>query len=157
MLKNIPLFFLGLFLTGCSAVRVTPFQQLIYERKNEQIDVYSNSTSVKRPFKEIALITVDDQGWGKDESKLLNMAIEKAKDIGADAIIVLSQDKQADGYTPVGNMVVAINRRISRITAIVYTGEEDALKKCPFCGEEIKNEAVKCKHCGEWLNKTNGE
>ena len=79
MLKNIPLFFLGLFLTGCSAVRVTPFQQLIYERKNEQIDVYSNSTSVKRPFKEIALITVDDQGWGKDESKLLNMAIEKPR------------------------------------------------------------------------------
>lgn len=26
-------------------------------------------------------------------------------------------------------------------------------KKCPFCHEEIKPEAVKCKHCGEWLNK----
>ena len=23
--------------------------------------------------------------------------------------------------------------------------------KCPFCAEEIKESAVKCKHCGEWL------
>ena len=28
-------------------------------------------------------------------------------------------------------------------------------KLCPYCGKEVMATAIKCKHCGEWLNNAN--
>jgi len=75
------------FLWSCTTVKVAHFNG--EERLSTfDIDIYANPASVKREYKEIALITADDNDWGKSEAGLIEKVKEKAMEIGADAIVL---------------------------------------------------------------------
>lgn len=52
---------------------------------------------------------------------------------------------------PIAALIWATSTRNSEQLAVA-TGEHGEFKKCPFCAESVRKEAVKCKHCGSTLN-----
>ncbi|MEB7890969.1 DUF2545 family protein [Hafnia alvei] len=49
--------------------------------------------------------------------------------------------------SPVMGLIIALTTATSERKAVVH-GESGEYRKCPFCAEAIRREAVKCKHCG---------
>lgn len=85
------------------------------------VEVFTNRSLVKKPYDEIALITVNDRGYSNiPESTLIADLVKKAKALGADGIILLSRTVAGDGGTVVYGTYVQSNERTYQAVAFVY-------------------------------------
>ncbi|HEC1650074.1 TPA: DUF2545 family protein [Yersinia enterocolitica] len=53
--------------------------------------------------------------------------------------------------SPFVGLIVALSTSTSERRAVL-TGESGEYKKCPFCAESVRKEAIKCKHCSSDLS-----
>lgn len=75
--------------------------------------------------------------------------------VGGPFLVIASTSAGATGMgagfsaflAPVVAMVTALSAKNSEELAIAK-GSHGDFKKCPFCAESIRREALKCKHCG---------
>ena len=86
------------------------------KKMNESIDVYQ-TTMPDKGYIEIAKISCNDTS---DKWNLKQILI-KAREIGADGIIIMGTDKSYAGMVPVGKMMIAVKSDYGIVAiAIVY-------------------------------------
>ncbi len=113
----------------------------------EDIEIYENG--IDRPYKEIGPIKVRvGARTALSKSKTIEDVNKKLREhalkMGANAVINVQYDR---------GVSMTSWKALTAKGMAVYA--ESAYKKCPFCAEPIKREAIKCKHCGADLQTVN--
>ncbi len=76
---------------------------------------------------------------------------------GAPLAVMLVAQVDRNGYgpaiaaflVPIGALFFSLSSATGKDAAV---GDSEGYKKCPFCAEALRVEAIKCKHCGSELN-----
>lgn len=109
--------------------------------KTDEIPIYS--TNLNKPYVDFGKISVraDSSPFSKTATMYdVNARLkEEAIRLGANAIINTQYKRSS----------LTSWRGIKATGTAVYIQSDE--KKCPFCAEKIKREAIKCKHCGSDL------
>lgn len=84
----------------------------------DQIQVFSTNLPTE-PYIEVGLIQVEARRQNS-LSKILSAIRSSAAEQGADAVIIQEMSETTRGMAPVGNMMVAIKRKIITATAIRF-------------------------------------
>lgn len=103
MLKFNTLIISILILTSCTTISVIPIGEPNSGLYNGKVPVYVNRSTIDKKFEEIAIITgkVDADFAVVDDSKTMDKILNKAKLIGADAVIFEEVDYQSIRVTAI--------------------------------------------------------
>jgi len=136
-MRKLICFLFVIFILNCGpSIQVARLDNVQRGPTADNIEVYTDRNNIKRPYKEIALLTVEESDFGNNDQEMLDSLVSRAKQIGANAIILLSQETQSEGgyiYTTSKNKkktssstshYVESKRKVMRASAIVYEEEQ---------------------------------
>lgn len=119
-MKTLVTLALAMSLVGCASIDVLKLSEYPQIQSPHDVQLISSRASVTRKFREIAMISVDDQGWERADSHVVGKMLEQARQIGADALILTDRETNSSGGAVVGNVWMSGNNKVMRGLAIVY-------------------------------------
>jgi hypothetical protein len=111
-----------ILITGCVSVSVIPLGGASFYPTNKNVIVYYSRDKIEKDYNEIAILTAKtgDADFVSDAT-MLNKLLEKAWQIGADAIIYEQQaERTAAGGAFIGGMLIQDTKASFRVTAIRF-------------------------------------
>jgi hypothetical protein len=118
--KTIKILFVLIFIFGCSpSVNFMKYSEDNYPPTNS-IEVLRNKP-VEKEFLEIGELSLQiNKGIFSNQEEAVLKLKEKAKEIGADAIIILGEESEGSVIVPIGNLYTSVDKRYLKAIAIKY-------------------------------------
>jgi len=115
----IPIIFLLLLSSACHSVSFISYRDESYPASSS-IEVF-RSKSIEKEYIELGELSlrVKNGLFGNQDEVVLKLK-EKAKEIGADAIIILGEETEGNVIVPIGNLYNSIDKRYIKAIAIKY-------------------------------------
>ncbi len=115
---------LMLLLSGCGPdVYVKDVDTTTRPPNTGQLDIYNSPEEVTRPYKTIKMLRVEDDrvAQRQDEEQMRQRVIARAKEFGADGIIITKEGNRKYRVSDGMGGSVLYNAKFMDIEAIVYT------------------------------------
>lgn len=119
-IKIILLFFVTLTIYGCSpSVNFMKYSEDDYPATNS-VEVLRNKP-VEKEYVELGELSLRvKKGLFSNQDEVVLKLKEKAKEIGADAIIILGEETEGNVIVPIGNLYTTFDKRYLKAIAIKY-------------------------------------
>jgi len=117
--------FSTIFFSGCSpSVNFMKYSEDNYQPTNS-VEVLRNKP-IEKEFVELGELSLQiKKGIFSNQEEAVLKLKEKAKEIGADAIIILGEESEGSVIVPIGDLYTSVDKRYLKAIAIKYISNQE--------------------------------